>query len=64
MLSLLYLRVKTQQYFESLRYMFLDETPLLKIWLNHGINLNHLSRNWAQIYILKLLGILRFSLKL
>ena len=64
MLSLLYLRVKTQQYFESLRYMFLEEKTLLKIWLNLGVNLNHLSRNWAQMYILKLLGILRFSLKL
>ena len=64
MLSLLYLRVKTQQYFESLRYMFLDEKTLLKIWLNLGVNLNHLSTNWAQMYILKLLGILRFSLKL
>ena len=64
MLSLLYLRVKTQQYFESLRYMFLEEKTLLKIWLNLGVNLNHLARNWAQMYILKLLGILRFSLKL
>ena len=64
MLSLLYLRVKTQQYFESLRYMLLEEKTLLKIWLNLGVNLNHLSRNWAQMYILKLLGILRFSLKL
>ena len=32
MFSLLYLRVETQQYFESLSYMFLDEKTLLKIW--------------------------------
>ena len=39
MLSLLYLRVKTQQYFESLRYMFLDETPCLKFGLISGLTL-------------------------
>ena len=39
MFSLLYLRVETQQYFESLSYMFLDEKTLLKIWFNLGLNL-------------------------
>ena len=39
MFSLLYLRVETQQYFESLSYMFLDEKTLLKIWFNVGLNL-------------------------
>ena len=34
MLSLLYLAVKVQQYFESLSCMFLDKRTLLKIWLN------------------------------
>ena len=28
------MRVKTQRYFESLSYMFLDEKTQLKIWLN------------------------------
>ena len=39
MFSLLYLRGKTQHYFESLSYMFLDDKTLLKIWLNLGLNL-------------------------
>ena len=40
MSSLLYLRVKAQQYFESLSYMFLDKKTMLKIWLNPGLNLS------------------------
>ena len=40
MLSLLYLRVKAQQYFESLSYMFLKKKTMLKIWLNPGLNLS------------------------
>ena len=40
MLSLLYLRVKAQQYFESLSYMFLHKITLLKIWLNPGLNIS------------------------
>ena len=39
MFSLLYLRVKTQEYFENLSYMFLDEKTLPKIWFNLGLNL-------------------------
>ena len=39
MFSLLYLKVKTQEYFENLSYMFLDEKTLLKIWFNLGLNL-------------------------
>ena len=35
-LLLLYLRVKTQQYFVSLSYMFLDKKTVLKIWLSPG----------------------------
>ena len=38
-LSILYLRLKAQQYFASLSYMFLDKKTLLKIWLNLGLNL-------------------------
>ena len=38
MLSLLFLRVKVQQYFVSLSYMFLDMKTVLKIWLNPGYN--------------------------
>ena len=38
MLSLLFLRVKVQQYFVSLSYMFLDMKTVLKIWLNAGYN--------------------------
>ena len=39
-LSLLFLRVKTQQYFESSSYMFSDKKTLLKIWLNLGVILS------------------------
>ena len=39
MLSLLYLRVKAQQYFVSLSYMVVDNKSMLKIWLNLGLNL-------------------------
>ena len=38
MLSLLFLRVKAQQYF-SLSCMSSDKKTLLKIWLNHGLKL-------------------------
>ena len=43
MLSLLFLRVKVQQYFVSLSYMFLDMKTVLKIWLNPGYKLTQLS---------------------
>ena len=39
MLSFLFFEVKTQQYFVSSSYMFLDRKTLLKIWLNSGLNL-------------------------
>ena len=48
MLSLLYLRVKAQQYFVSSSCMFLDKKTLLKVWLNLvWVKLNRLSRNRA-----------------
>ena len=37
--SLLYLRVKAQQYFVSLSYMFVDRKTVLKMWLNLGLSL-------------------------
>ena len=50
MLSLLYLRVKAQQYVESLSYLVIDKKTVLKIWLKLGFNLqcNLLLRNRAQ----------------
>ena len=39
MLSLLYLRVKAQQYFVNLSYMSLDEERVLKTRLYLGLNL-------------------------
>ena len=39
MLSLLYLVVKTQHYFVTSSYMFLDEKTVLEIWLNPWLNL-------------------------
>ena len=39
MLSLLYLGVKAEQYFESSNCMFLDKKTLLKIGLHPGLNL-------------------------
>ena len=39
MLSLLYLRVKAQQYFVSLSCLFLDRKIVLKMWLNLGLSL-------------------------
>ena len=39
MLSLLHLRVKAQQYFVSLSYIFLDKKNVPKIWLNLGLDL-------------------------
>ena len=39
MLSFLFFEVKTQQYFVSLSYRFLDRKTLLKIWHNSGLNL-------------------------
>ena len=41
-LSLLYLRVKAQQYFVSLSYMFLDKKTVLKIWLKSWVKLEEL----------------------
>ena len=38
-LSFLFFEVKTQQYFVSSSYRFLDRKTLLKIWLNSGLNL-------------------------
>ena len=43
MLSLLYIRVKAQQYFVSLSYMLLEKKAVLKFWLKLGLN----ARNWA-----------------
>ena len=37
--SLLYLRVKAQQYFVSLSYMFVDRKTVLKMRLNLGLSL-------------------------
>ena len=39
MLSLLFLIVKAQQYFETSNCMFLDEKTVLENWLNPGLNL-------------------------
>ena len=39
MLSLLYLVVKTQQYFVTLSCTFLDKKTVLEICLNPGLNL-------------------------
>ena len=39
MLSLLYLRIKAQQYFVNLSYMFLDEERVLKTRLYLALNL-------------------------
>ena len=56
-LFLLYLRVKAQQYFVSLSYMFLDKKTVLKIWTNPGLNLRGIgpgsdyikrSTDWAK----------------
>ena len=48
MLLLLYLGVKSQQYFVSSSCMFLDKKTLLKVWLNLvWVKLNRLSRNRA-----------------
>ena len=45
MLSLLYLVVKTQQYFVTLSCMFLGEKTVLEIWLNNNNNNNCLFTN-------------------
>ena len=39
MLSILFLRVKAQQYFVSSSCMFLDKETLLNVWLNPELNL-------------------------
>ena len=50
--SLLYLRVKAQQYMYvvSVSYLVIDKKTVLKIWLKLGLNLqcNLLLRNRAQ----------------
>ena len=50
MFSLLYLRVKAQQYFVSLSYLVIDKKTVLKIWLKLELNLqcNLLLRNGAK----------------
>ena len=50
MLSLLYLVVKAQQSVVTSSCMFLDDKTVCEIWLNPGFNVNHLSRNRAQMF--------------
>ena len=52
MLSLLYLVVTAQQYFETSSCMFLDLKTVRQILLNPWVKLKYLSRNRALIHLL------------
>ena len=51
MLSLLYHGVKIQQYFVSSSCIFLAKKPLLKIWLNPGLNLTIFQGTGPALFI-------------
>ena len=46
--TLLYLVVKAQQYFEASSCIFLDEKTLLEIWHNPGLNLTIFRGTWPR----------------
>ena len=62
MLSLLFLRVKVQQYFVSLSYMFLDLKTVLKIWLNPGYNSTIFRRSRPRSSLANLFKLQHFRL--
>ena len=62
MLSLLFLRVKVQQYFVSLSYMFLDMKTVLKIWLNPEYNSTIFRRTRPRSLLANLFKLQHFRL--